>query len=81
MVNKVKTRVKGLEIGFNFIILADIEFNNDNKLENIKNLVDFVNLVIELVEQRFGLKCDEEEVHPRRTAPIHCRNFPSAPIV
>ena len=51
------------------------------KLENNKNMVDFVNLVIELVEQKFGLKCDEEEVHPRRTAPIRCRNSPSAPIV
>ena len=47
MVNKVKTRVKGLEIGFNFIILDDIEFNNDNKLENIKNMINFINLVIE----------------------------------
>ena len=46
-------------------------------------MVDFVNLVIELVEQKFVLKCDEEEeeAHPRRTAPIPCRNFPFAPIV
>ena len=47
-------------------------------------MVDFISLVIELVEQKFVLKCDEEEeeeAHPRRTAPIPCRNFPFAPIV